>query len=398
MKKNRKRSDKRPAVKRAGMKRTALAKSLRDKEKEILKTEDALIESMKRFRDLFEQSPIGVGIHDPKGEFLIVNRAFLEVLGLSSFTPFSQYNLFNDLGMSRDMAAFLRKGQVTQYEIEMDLYARGLPSTKEGKTWLLFIVSPLIRDKKVIGYMTQVQDVTQRKKIAESQRLARLGRLLSDMAHEVNNPLMIISGRAELALRKGVEDEVLRDVLNTIMEQCFFAKDIIQRLLKYSRVGKIEKAPVDIGAALSLITDILGHHFKMAKITVKKRISPDMPRIMANEKQLQEVFMNLIQNSSDAMPGGGTLTITAQASPGWVAIGVEDTGEGMSREVIEKIFEPFFTTKAKGTGLGLAVCQTIIREHGGVIEYKSEPGRGTMVMVRSPIMDETDQKKDKERK
>ncbi len=363
----------------------SLLKSLIDKEKEIIKTEDALVESMRRFRDLFEQSPIGVGINDTKGEVLIVNKAYLEIFGLKSFADITHQNLFSDLRLPPGDKKRIRSGHVVQYESEYDFNNAGFSTSREGTRYILFTISPLFREKEIIGYMVQIQDSTERRKVAESQRLAQLGRLLSDMAHEVNNPLMIISGRAELALLEGVGDEKVRDILSVILDQCFFAKSIIQRLLKYSRIGKVEKRPVDMRKALDLIIDILQHHFKMSNIVLKKDLEPDLPMVTVNEKQIQEVFMNILRNSADAMPQGGIITISAMKEKDFLRIDVRDTGEGMVPEVLERIFEPFFTTRQKGTGLGLAVCHTIMQEHSGYLSYKSKVGEGTTATILLPI-------------
>lgn len=363
----------------------SLLKSLIDKEKEIIKTEDALVESMRRFRDLFEQSPIGVGIHDTEGEILIVNKSYLEIFGLDSFSKITQQNLFSDFKMTPGDAKKIQAGQIVQYENEYNFDKIDFSTSVKGTRYILFTISPLFRENEIIGYMVHVQDNTERRKVAESQRLAQLGRLLSDMAHEVNNPLMIISGRAELALLEGVGDEKVRDILNIVLEQCFFAKNIIQRLLKYSRIGKVEKRPVDIGKALDLIIEILQHHFKMSNITLKKNVIPGLPPAMVNEKQIQEVFMNILRNSADAMPDGGVITIGVSQEKDFVKTDIEDTGEGMIPEVLERIFEPFFTTKQKGTGLGLAVCHTIIQEHGGYLRYKSKIGEGTTATILLPV-------------
>jgi len=362
-----------------------LIRSLMVKEQEVLQTEDALVESMRRFRDLFEQSPIGVAIYDPAGELLIVNNSYLEIFGLASFGDIKMQNLFKALRLPGKREKELRSGEVIQREIEFNFEKAGLATSRKGAAHMLFTVSPLFREKKVIGYMLQIQDVTERKKITEAQRLAQLGRLLSDMAHEVNNPLMIISGRAEFALIEGVEDEKIRDTLNIILEQCYLAKEIIQRLLKYSRIGKVKKEPVDMHKALGLIVDILQHHFRMSSIELEKDIHPSLPRVIGNEKQLQEVFMNIIRNSADAMPDGGVIKVTARREKNFIKIDIEDTGEGMSEQILERIFEPFFTTKQKGTGLGLAVCHTIIQEHGGQLLYDSEVAKGTKASILLPI-------------
>ena len=363
----------------------SILKTLIDKEKEIIQTEDALVESMKRFRDLFEQSPIGVSITSVKGELLVVNKAFLETFGIDSFSKVSKQNLFKDFGASAKDIKKIQEGKVVQYEKEYDFDNLVFDSDKEGVGYALFTISPLFRDENIIGYLVQIQDITQRKKVEEAQRLAHLGRLLSDMAHEVNNPLMVISGRAELALLDEKLDPKVRDSLGVILDQCFMAKDIIQRLLKYSRIGKIQKNPVDIEATLELISNILQHHFKMSNIELKIDLKTDLPQIMGNEKQIQEVFMNILRNASDAMPDGGLIAIRGYREKGHVRIEITDTGEGIPEKVLERIFEPFFTTKQQGTGLGLAVCHTIIQEHGGDLFYESTEGEGTKAVIMIPF-------------
>jgi two-component system, sporulation sensor kinase E len=366
-----------------------ILKDLVDKEKEILKTEEALLEAMHRFRDLFEQSPIGVAIHSATGELLIVNKAYFDIFGLETFSDITRQNLFSDMKLPRGDVEDLKKGRVIRYEHEYDFDRVDMKTSREGSAFILFTISPLFRDGGIIGYMVQMQDITENKRAEEAQRLAQLGRLLSDMAHEVNNPLMIISGRAELSLMEGIEDSSVRDSLNVILDQCFLAKDIIQRLLRYSRIGKVEKRPVDMVRILELIINILQHHFHMTNIEIKKDIAGNLPKVTGNEKQLQQVFMNIIRNSSDAMPEGGTVRISAKKEKGNVRIEVTDNGKGMEKKVLDRIFEPFFTTKQKGTGLGLAVCHTIIQEHAGKLQYKSTPGKGTTAVIMLPAKEFT---------
>lgn len=364
-----------------------LLKSLVDKEKEILQTEDALVEAMRRFRDLFEQSPIGVGIHDTEGEILMVNRAYLEIFGLDSFGKITHQNLFKHLKLVATDISKIKEGKVVQHEGEYDFDKADFESKKEGLGYVLFTISPISREDEIIGYMVQTQDITQRRQVEESHRFAQLGRLLSDMAHEVNNPLMIISGRAEFALIEGVENEKMKDTLTTILDQCFFAKDIIQRLLKYSRLGKVEKKTVDMKKALDMVARILEHHFHISNIAFKIDIAPDLPAVFGNEKQLQEVFMNIMRNSADAMPNGGLITLKAFREGDFLRIDITDTGEGMSPKVLENIFEPFFTTKQQGTGLGLAVSHTIVQENGGQLRYESEIDSGTTATILLPVLD-----------
>ncbi|MFH1664998.1 MAG: ATP-binding protein [Candidatus Omnitrophota bacterium] len=365
--------------------KNTLVKSLVEKENEIIRTQDALVESMKRFRDLFEQSPIGGGIHDTAGDLLIVNKAYLRIFGFKTFSDIGRHNLFCDFKLTAKDSEKVHSGEVVQYDIEYDFDKVDFPTSRAGIGSVHFTISPLFRDDKDIsGFMVQVQDITERKKIEESQRLAHLGRLLSEMAHEVNNPLMIISGRAELAMLETSGDDRMKSTLDIIVDQCFFAKDIIQRLLRYSRIGKIEKGEVDLNKALELVIDLLSHHFKMSNIKVEKDIKPDLILSSGNEKQLQEVFMNIIRNSSDAMADGGRITIKASKKKGVIRVEISDTGCGMPRKVLNRIFEPFFTTKPKGTGLGMAVCYTIIKDHGGDLQYTSKVGKGTTATILLP--------------
>ncbi|MGB3082194.1 MAG: ATP-binding protein [Candidatus Omnitrophota bacterium] len=364
----------------------ALLRSILDKERIIKHTEEALLQSIMHLRDIFEQSPIGIGLHDKKGELLLVNSSYLKTFGLDSFNEIRQQNLFDALELPRKDAKKLQKGKIIQYEAEYVYEKLEHHVQKEGIAHILFIVSPLFREKKIIGYMSQVQDITERKKITESQRLVQLGRLLSDMAHEINNPLMIISGNAELTLMEDVKDPKIKGVLELILDECFLAEDIIQRLLKYSRLGKVDKGPVDISKAVDLVTGILEHQFRTSNIEIEKHIEPGLPMVRANEKQLQEVFMNIIRNASDAMPDGGRITIQTTRYRKFLKIDVTDTGEGMPRKVMARVFEPFFTTKQKGTGLGLAVCHSIMQEHGGDLLYDSKVGKGTTATILLPAI------------
>jgi PAS domain S-box-containing protein len=363
----------------------ALLKSLLDKEEIMKHTEDALLESIRHLRDIFEQSPIGIGLHDKKGELLMVNPSYIKIFGLDSFNEIRQQNLFKAPEFPGKEAEKLRAGKIIQYEAEYVFERLEHHAESSRIAYVLFIISPLFRENKIIGYMSQIQDVTERKKITESRRLVQLGRLLADMAHEINNPLMIISGNAELSLMEGVKDPKIKNVLEIILDECFLAEDIIQRLLKYSRLGKVDKAPVNVAKAIDLITGILEHQFRMSNIEFAKNIGPDLPAVRANEKQLQEVFMNIIRNAADAMPDGGQIAIRTSRYRKFLKIEIKDTGEGMSKKVLGRIFEPFFTTKQKGTGLGLAVCHSIIQEHSGDLVYDSKVGKGTTATILLPI-------------
>jgi len=363
-----------------------LSERLFIKENEILKTEEALVESMRRFGDIFEQSPIGNGIYSPKGELLMGNKSLFKIFEAKSFSSMPFQEIFTDFKLTAKQKRELKRGKSVSYEGRYPPEIPGQETVSIGnKKFLLVTLSPLLSEKERIGYMSQIQDITEQKKVEESQRLAQLGRLISEMAHEVNNPLMVISGRAELALLAGMKEGSVKDTMEIILDQCFMAKEIIQSLLKYSRVGKIDKESVDLARALTLITNILRHHFRSAGVMLELEIPDNLPQVKGNEKQLQEVLMNMVRNSADAMPNGGLIDIVVKKQGRQIKIEIKDTGKGMSAKVLNKIFDPFFTTKQNGTGLGLAVSHTIIQDHGGTLTYKSVVDKGTTAVIMLPI-------------
>ena len=231
-------------------------------------------------------------------------------------------------------------------------------------------------------------DMTQRKKIEKTQRFAQLGNLVSSMAHEVNNPLMIISGRAQLSLMEGMQTEQMQEGLKTIIDQCDRAKGIIQRLLLFSKPSKGEMVITDINRGIEFIVQLLEHQYSLANVAISKKLTTPLPFVKIDEKQMQEVFVNLIKNAAEAMPNGGIINIETSHDEYAVRIDFTDTGCGMPEEVMKKIFDPFFTTKKEGTGLGLSVCYGIVKAHGGNLRYTSKIGKGTTATILLPIAKE----------
>lgn len=258
---------------------------------------------------------------------------------------------------------------------------------KDGNARYVEVHGYPIFDKEgnVVQMIEYTIDITERKKIGESSRLVQLGRLVSAMAHEVNNPLMIISGNAQLSLMEGTKEEEIKNNLKIIMEECLRAKNIIQRLLKFSRPSKGETKEVDINKSIEAVVGIVEHQFKLVNVEIKRNYPENLPLISIDEQQMQELFMNLINNAVEAMPDGGAITITTSLEGDFLRIDFKDSGSGMTEEVKKKVFEPFFTTKEKGTGLGLSVCYGIIKAHNGEIKFESELNKGTTVSVLLPL-------------
>ncbi len=224
--------------------------------------------------------------------------------------------------------------------------------------------------------------------LIHSEKLASLGVLAGGVAHEINNPLMVILGRTELMLMdQSMGDETKKD-LETVRHETERIGHIVQNLLTFSRKSRQEKIEsVGVNDVLERTLMLSEHQLTVGNVEVQKELDPELPSIDANAGQLQQVFMNLIINAHHAMPDGGRLTVKTGTIPDdRVFIEIADTGFGISPEDINRIFDPFFTTKdeGKGTGLGLAVSRNIVENHGGEIGVHSQLGTGTTFRVVLP--------------
>lgn len=225
------------------------------------------------------------------------------------------------------------------------------------------------------------------KKLARSERLAVAGQLAASLAHEIGTPLNSISGHVQLMSRRKTGDAVADRRLEIIESQIENIVRTVKQLLAWTHQLDLQPAPLDLRLLLEESVLISSPALQVRKITVRTEWTRDFPTIVADAGYLQQVFLNLINNSMDAMPRGGKLCLRLLAPfegrADEVAIEVEDTGEGIGPETLAHIFEPMFTTKrmGTGTGLGLAVCDQIVRQHGGSIRVASEAGRGTRFTI-----------------
>ena len=233
--------------------------------------------------------------------------------------------------------------------------------------------------------------------LRQSEKLATIGQLASGLAHEIGTPLNIISGRVELAKRKLDDKEGVQKNLDIVIQQTERITKIIQRLLGFVRKKKPEQRDLNITALLETTLDFLDHEIQKQKVKVVRETEDPLPSVMGDPDQLQQVFLNIVLNAVQSMPGGGTLHLSASTQVTskegledgqrrYVEVKVQDTGMGMEREVMDNIFNPFFTTKEKdkGTGLGLTVSQGIVQDHEGWIEVESETGKGSLFKIYLP--------------
>jgi two-component system NtrC family sensor kinase len=226
-----------------------------------------------------------------------------------------------------------------------------------------------------------------KRKIMESERLAVIGQLAADVAHELNSPLQGIVTYAHLLREKEPSDRTSRSV-EKIVTQADRCTKIIRSLLDFSRPKTPQKKLADVNAVLEECVSLLENQAQFHDITIEKSLSPNLPEIVIDPSQMQQVFINMLINAAEAMEGGGTLRISSWLDPisRLVEIEFADTGHGIARQNLERIFDPFFTTKevGHGTGLGLAISYSIVREHEGSIAVDSEIGKGTTFTVQLP--------------
>jgi two-component system NtrC family sensor kinase len=230
-----------------------------------------------------------------------------------------------------------------------------------------------------------------------AEKLASLGRMAAGLAHEIGTPLNVISGRTETLERSlGDAGPAVRS-LRIIMSQIDRISRIVSGFLEFSRERPPRLAPTDVTAVLRRVIEFMEQRFEQAGVVVELHAPDDLPPIPADGDQLYQVFLNVMANAIDAMPGGGTLRIRLEphpeapgsagaASPALLGVAFEDSGKGVPPGEMSRVFEPFHTTKdvGKGTGLGLAVSYGIVRGHGGTIRLESRVGRGTTVTVLLP--------------
>ena len=231
---------------------------------------------------------------------------------------------------------------------------------------------------------------TTQAQLVQSEKLSAIGQLIAGVAHEMNNPLTAVMGYAQLLLTtEGIAEDIRYD-LSKIYSQAQRAAKIVQNLLTFARQHKAERQLVDVNEVLERTLELRAYQLRVENIEVSTRLGQCPFSTMADPSQLQQVFLNLINNAQDAMTsyrGGGHLTVVSGAHGKVIRVRFIDDGPGLLPEVRQHLFEPFFTTKdvGKGTGLGLSICFGIISQHGGRIWAEGEQGKGATFIVELPL-------------
>ena len=379
---------------------------------ERIESEQALRESLDRFKQLADFLPQSVFEVDLTGRLTFVNRWAMDTFGYGEEEVARGLNNL-DMLVPEDRERAVKAMQDTLAGKGTGREFRGL--RKDGTTFPIVIHStPILRDDRPVGLRGVIFDLTELKagelerdrlkeRIRHSEKMEAVGQLAGGVAHDFNNQLSAIMGFADL-LAEGEQDPVLHEYAENIAKSCARSAELTKQLLAFARRGKYLSVPVDLAALVLEVVQLL-------RRSLDKRITIDLDLPQAgcltlgDPSQLQNALMNLALNARDAMPQGGSLVFSiervefggvpgqekiSELTPGrYLKVSVQDTGDGMAPELVQRIFEPFFTTKerGKGTGLGLASVYGTVQSHKGSVTVQSTPGQGSCFSLFLPQLD-----------
>lgn len=272
---------------------------------------------------------------------------------------------------------------------------RGLDLTgrrADGEEFPIEISLSYIETEEGTHALAFMSDITQRLAVEratrQAERLAAVGELAAGIAHEINNPVGIMSSRIELMLieaaEHGLPEAVVED-LRVLHRHAMRVTDIASKLLTFARETPADRHAVDVNAVVTDALALVEKQLDRSGVRVECRLTAGLPAVLGHANALQQVILNLVTNAGQALADHGTIRVTtATDSAGRVSIEVLDDGPGIPPEALAHVFDPFFTTKPTGTGLGLSVSYGIVRDHGGTLDVRSEVGRGTTFTVVLP--------------
>jgi PAS domain S-box-containing protein len=328
---------------------------------------------------------------DPQGHIVTWNRAAETVSGLRAEQvkgqPLLSLCAAAQQPVMAQMLHGLARGEGVQHTEANLLTAHG------QEVPIAWSCSPMRDDAGgAVGIVAVGRDLTERRRLEaqliQSAKMASMGVMAGGIAHELRNPLGIISASAQLLLERPDDAQLHSEGAQKIHAATQRASLIIENLLKFARPSGERMREVDLHAVLEAALALLAHQMTLEKVAWQKEFQPGLPRVRGNPELLQQVFINLILNACNAMPQGGTLMVATRATKtGQVEIQFSDTGRGIPTEHLTKVFDPFFTTMpvGKGIGLGLSISYSLIQQHQGTIEATSQAGKGSTFTVRLPV-------------
>jgi PAS domain S-box-containing protein len=371
--------------------------------------EKELREAYDFMNKIVQSSPNAITATDMKGNILIWNQAAEETLGYRASDVIGKMNIrkIYPEGVARKVMQMLRSdksgeaGRLNSYPM---VYVRRDGEVVEGNLSAAIIYDANGNEIASVGSFVDLRERLKmeralrdtQEQLLQSEKLAAMGRLTSQIAHELNNPLYGIMNTLELLKTEIPADNKRRKILEMALSETVRLSDLLRKMLSFSKPDQEERHPVDINSVLDEILLLHEKQLRENDINVVVTFAEGLGLVKASKNQLRQVFLNMVANARDAMPGGGTLSVVTSGDNAKVYVEIVDTGTGIRKEHLDKIFDSFFTTKGevKGVGLGLSVCYGFIEDHGGDIEVKSQVGQGTTFTISLPVHNPEDLKKD----
>ena len=365
----------------------------------LFRLEKELKDSKNFLENILSSSIDAIVTTDPKGHITYANRAFKELIGLRGHQIIGKHisTYYKDgINQARQIMSKLKEsGRIRDYEIEITVADKIIPIRTSDT---------LLYDDygEIVGTMGVFQDITARKRLSEklsatqaeliqAVKIRALGDLVTGVAHEINNPLMASDTFLHLLENETGDNPESKKRIKLIKECNLRIQNIVKKLKEFSRQSKFEFTAMDVNDAVLSVLAITRQQLLNQGIEVGPRLSENLPRVLGDKNQIEQVLLNIISNARDAMEGCSQKVLAIQTDLSQkgqqVEIRVRDTGIGMTTDEIEQIFNPFFTTKDsdKGIGLGLSISYRIIDAHQGKIEVKSKLNKGATFIIRLPI-------------
>ena len=333
---------------------------------------------------LIESSVDGIVVADREGKILIFNKGAESMLGYSAEEAVGKMSMrdiyFGCRGKLPSFPLLLRRKDGELVESE---FSASVVYDEKGNESVTVGVFKDMREKR--GIERELRNT--REALLQSEKLAAMGRLTSQIAHELNNPIYGIMNTLELLKTEVPPESKRRRILELSLSETVRLSEMLRNMLNFSKPEEQKRVPVNINELIEGILLVMEKQMWEANVRVTTAFSEEIPVIAASANQIRQVMLNVIKNAKESMPSGGTLFVRTMLSDGYVRIVVRDTGVGIPEELKDKIFEAFFTTKQKvrGAGLGLSVCYGIVKGHGGEIEVESEAGKGATFIISLPV-------------
>lgn len=361
--------------------------------KDKTRLEQELVASEAKYRQMVEQAWDGIVIHDHQAIYF-ANRCFRDMFGLSQDAELNGAHLHRFLAPDTRRALYESFEAAERSKDGPALFiGRGL--RPDGTTFDLELSSftTIYQDRPAL--QTVLRDITRRKQIEEqlvlSERLAAMGKLAFNIAHEINNPLGGIIAYTHLLVEDLSENQPISQISETadkILKLANRCRIIVGALLDFAREDREGQEQVDLNRIIEDTLALLAGHMIMNGLTIEKDLSKSLPSLLAHRIKMEQVFINLIINAAEAMSGQGCLTISTafHRARREIQVRISDTGPGIPEDQKRLLFEPFFSTKprGRGTGLGLSISHGIIKQHHGTIEMETQVGVGSTFIVTLP--------------